>query len=309
MAGAMRRAPWGRRIKLARRLFPALFEEMRPAVAEVCKFNSPAEYQKRYTQLAKMLGHDGETPPPGEIEFLNSMRHRPIQHPGAIGLDDYFFLTAFTTILAPQRVIEIGTLTGFSAAIIAAALSRRHGTGTAAWVDTIDVRPQCLIDETRPTGFEIPALIPNLTAMVRLHIPHDSSFVRELAKPNELELVFIDANHQHPRPLLDLVRLAPYVKSGGWIVLHDIQLGTIGRKAVEAGRSPPLGAPAGAELLFNEWPFRKISGGNIGAVEVPADKSTLIPVALRLMSIPFEVPKEAIGRTRRALYQSLHELL
>lgn len=278
-------------------------------MADVCEFRSPAQYQKNYGQLAAMLGKNGGTPPPGETEFLDSMRHRPVQHPGAIGLGDYFFLTAFTSILAPQRVVEIGTLTGFSAAIIAAALSRQHGNGAAAWVDTIDVRPQCLIDETRPTGFEIPALIPDLTSMVRLHIPHDSSFVSELAQRDELELVFIDANHQHPRPLLDLLRLAPVVKGGGWVVLHDIQLGTIGRKTMAAGQTPRLDAPAGAELLFNEWPFRKISAGNIGAVQLPNDKSAIIPLALALMSRPFEVPLKSRSGMRRTLYRSFRELL
>jgi hypothetical protein len=107
----------------------------------------------------------------------------------------------------------------------------------------IDLRPQCLIDETRPTGFEIPELIPDLVSRVRLHIPNDSRCVRTLARPNELELVFIDADHRHPRPLLDLLRLAPYVRSGGWIVLHDIQLGAIGRKIAAAGETSPWGHP------------------------------------------------------------------
>ena len=216
-------------------------------------------------------------------------------------------------------MIEIGTLTGFSAAVIAAALSRRHGSNSGAWVDTIDVCLKCPIDETRPTGFEIPELIPDLTAMVRLHIPHDATFVSELAKRDELEIVFIDADHRHPRPLLDLLRLAPYVRRGGWIVLHDIQLGTLGRKAIEAGQASSnqvflnavlkRGAPYGAEWLFDNWPFRKISGGNIGAVQLPNDKSALIPFALRLMSVPFEITSKAATRARRALYQSFGELI
>jgi predicted O-methyltransferase YrrM len=289
-------------------LLSSLFDPGPTARAEVCEFNSVAGYQKSYAQLATILGRKGKAPPPGEIEFLDSVRHRPIQHPGSIGLSDYLFLTAFVSILAPQRVLEIGTLTGLSAAIMAAALSRQHGNETSAQVDTIDVRAQCLIDETRPTGFEIPTLIPSLTSMVRLHIPHDSSFVRELAKRDELEFAFIDANHQHPRPLLDLLRLTPYMRSGGWIVLHDIQLATIGRKAVATGQSPRFGVQSGAEWLFKEWPFRKISAGDIGAVEIPPDKSALIPCALRLMSVPFEIPDEARARTRRTLYKSFREL-
>ena len=256
-----------------------------------------------------MLGHAGKSPPPGEVEFLHAMAHRSTWYPLAIGASDFFFLTAFVGILAPTRVIEIGTLTGFSAAIIAAALSRQHGKNGAAIVDTIDVRPTCLIDETQPTGFEIPRLIPDLTPMVRLHIPHDSSFVAELAQPNELQIVFVDADHRHPRVLLDVLRVAPYVCAGGWMVLHDIQLGTIGRRMKEAGEPTPWGAPHGAEWLFDRWPFGKINGGNIGAIQLPNDKSMLIPFALNLMAVPYEIDGKAALRAQRALYQSVNELV
>jgi hypothetical protein len=317
--GAVCHAARGHRISVVRRLLSSLSDDVATAVAEVCEFRCLTDYGKNYAHLSALLGCAGKIPPAGEIEFLHSMLHRPVQHPGAIGLGDYCFLTALISVLAPRRVIEVGTLTGFSAAVMAAALSRQHGNNSGAWVDTIDVRLKCLIDETRPTGFEIPELIPDLTAMLRLHIPHDATFVSELAKREELEIVFIDANHCHPRPLLDLLRLAPYVRSGGWIVLHDIQLGTLGRKAIEAGPTSgnqvffdavvKRGAPYGAEWLFDNWPFRKISGGNIGAVQLPDDKSALIPFVWRLMSVPFEVTGKAATRARRALYRSFGELI
>ena len=39
-------------------------------------------------------------------------------------------------------------------------------------------------------------------------------------------MAFIDANHQHPCPLLDLLRIVR-ARSAGWILLHDIRLGTL----------------------------------------------------------------------------------
>jgi hypothetical protein len=233
-----------------------------------------------------------------------------MHYPGTIEASDYFFLTAFVSILAPQRVIEIGTLTGFSAALIAAAIHRQSGNNDGAGppsgrreigVDTIDLFPQCFIDKTRPTGFEIAESFPELASMIRLHIPHDSTIISELAAPGELEMAFIDANHQHPFPLLDLLRLAPYIKRGGWIVLHDIQLGTMGRKAKGADETLRWGAAEGAEWLFESWPFRKISGRNIGAVQIPDEKSALIPFALRLMSRPYEITGGGALAADRAL--------
>jgi predicted O-methyltransferase YrrM len=307
--GAVRHASWGYRIKVFNRLVRPLSAPLPAASAEVCEINSLANFESAYAHLAAMLGRAGKTPPPEELEFLQSIVNRQIHYPYTIGTSDLFFLTAFVSILAPQRVIEIGTLTGFSAAIIAAALRRQHGKDSASWVDTIDVCQECPIDSTRPTGFEIAESFPELASMIHLHIPHDSTVVRELAKRDELEIVFIDGDHRHPRPLLDLLRLAPYIGSGGWIVLHDIQLGTIGSKAIEAGQALRRRPPYGVEWLFDYWPFRKIRGEHIGAVQLPNEKSALIPFALHLMSVPFEVTGKAARSARHALYRSFAELI
>jgi predicted O-methyltransferase YrrM len=232
-----------------------------------------------------------------------------MQYPGTIEASDYFFLTAFISILAPQRVVEIGTLTGFSAAIIAAALHRQSQPDSPSWVDTIDLAPNCFIDKTRPTGFEIAEAFPELASMIRLHIPHDATIVRELAEPGELEIAFIDADHQHPLPLLDLLRLAPYIRRGGWILLHDIRLASKARKAKDTDQTLRWGAAEGAELLFESWPFRKISGGNIGAVQIPHERSALIPFALRLMSVPYEIKGGSARAADCALHRSFDALL
>lgn len=303
------RAASGSRMKLLRRLLPYLVAPASALSNGVREINSLAEYESGYAGLAGMLGRTGKTPPPGEIEFLRDIANRPSQYPGTIEASDYFFLTAFVSILAPKRVVEIGTLTGFSAAIIAAALRGQSGGGNSGWVDTIDLAAQCFIDKTRPTGFEIAESFPDLASMIRLHIPHDSTVVRALAQPDELEMVFIDADHQHPLPLLDLLRLAPFVSGGGWVVLHDIQLGTKGRKAGGADPTLRWGAGMGAELLFEAWPFRKINGGNIGAVQLPNEKSALIPFALRLMSVPSEIQGNSAQARRRALHRSFDALV
>jgi len=307
--GAVCRAPRGSRTKILREAIRSIRRPAPPRTAEVCEINSLADFNSGYARLAAILGHAGKTPPPGEVEFLDSiMKRRRTWHPGTVGPSDYFFLTAFVSILAPQHVIEIGTLTGFSAGLIAAALLRQDGTDGASWVDTIDINVECAIDRTRPTGFEISETFPELVPLIRLHAPRDATFVWQIAKRDELGVIFIDADHRHPMPLLDLLRVAPCVRSEGWILLHDIQWGTIGRKAAETGQTPPWPASYGAEWLFDQWPFRKISGGNIGAVQLPHEKSALLPFALRMMSIQFEVVRRQARATRRALYESLGAL-
>jgi hypothetical protein len=109
--------------------------------------------------------------------------------------------------------------------------------------------------------------------------------------------------------LLDVLRLAPYVQSGGWILLHDIQLGTYGKELEETSQPLENGTPFGAEWLFERWPFRKIKSFHIGAVELPSEQDALIPFALSLIKEPFEVTGKTAERIRRAIYESFVELL
>jgi predicted O-methyltransferase YrrM len=314
----LRAAPPGRRFEVVRRVRGAIQQE-KPAGAaryfDVGEFKSFEQFEIKYRQLAEELGRPGKIPAPGELDFLHAMVDLDdVRYPGGIGSRDYFFLTALVSILAPRRVIEIGTLTGFSTAIIAAAIHRQHGAGLPSGrreitVETIDAHTHCSIDETKPIGFEIPALVQDLAATVRVHTGCESDLVRELGARDEFGLAFIDADHRHPWPLLDVLRLAPYVQGGGWILLHDIQLGTYGRNQREAGQSLEGGTPYGAEWLFDAWPFRKIRSFHIGAIELPARKSALVPFALDLMGQPFEVTGKAAERIRRALYRSFIDLL
>ena len=307
-----RSAPPGRRFNLARKV-RGLVRTPAPAPAryfDIGEFKSFEQFEIKYRQLAEELGCPGKIPAPGEMDFLHAMVDLDdVRYPGGIGSRDYFFLTALVSILAPRRVIEIGTLTGFSTAIIAAAIYRQHGNKSRITVDTIDSHTHCSIDQTRPIGFEIPELIPDLASTVRVHTGRESDLVRELAAGDEFGLAFIDADHRHPWPLLDVLRLAPYVKNGGWILLHDIQLGTYGKAERDAGNKLESGTPFGAEWLFDRWPFRKIRSFHIGAIELPQRKDALIPFALDLMEEPFEIIGKTAKRIRRALYQSFVDLV
>ena len=309
----LRAAPRGRRFEVARKVAETVRQHQPPESAryfDVGEFRNWEQFEIKYRHLAEELGHPGKIPAPREVDFLHEMvALDDVRYPGGIGSRDYFFLTCLVSILAPRRVIEIGTLTGFSTAIIAAAIHRQHGIRNEVTVETIDSDIHCSIDQSRPIGFEIPKLIPDLLSTVRVHTARESDIVCELGARAKFGLAFIDADHRHPWPLLDVLRLAPYIESGGWILLHDIQLGTYGQAERDAGKTLEGGTPYGAEWLFERWPFRKIRSFHIGAVELPRRKDALVPFALELMEEPFEVTGKAAKRIRRALYQSFADLL
>src|SRR4051794_8997946 len=206
-----RSAPLGRRFRSVRKIQDALRSNAPPAnprYFDVGEFRNWEQLEIKYRQLAEELGHAGKIPAPGEVEFLHKMVDLDdVRYPGGIGSRDYFFLTCLVSILAPRRVVEIGTLTGFSTAIIAAAVHHQHGPQTGITVETIDSQTYCSIDRSRPIGFEIPGLIPDLVSTVRVHTGRESDVLSEIAEPGEFGLAFIDADHRHPWPLLDVLRI------------------------------------------------------------------------------------------------------
>ena len=307
--GAVQHARRGCRIAVLGRAIGSFSRPPPPSSANVCEINSLADFREGCARLASLIGQLPRPRSPGELEFLQSIpQRRKTCYAGSIGAKDYLFLTAVTGILAPARMVEIGTLTGFSTGLIAATLAHTHGSKRENCVDTIDRSVRCVVDQTRPTGFEIPEVFGEFASMIRVHAPKDARFVSQIAEPNELELAFIDADHRHPLPLLDLLQLASCMRPASWVLLHDTQLGTLTRQALDAGCEHMFGPAYGAEWLFAHWPFRKISGGNIGAVQLPVEKGALIPFAVRMMTIPFQITGQQEYATRTALYESLGAL-
>ena len=176
-------------------------------------------------------------------------------------------------------------------------------------MDTIDLSQCCLTDQTKPVGFVIPQLVPHLSNRIRVHPGQDVGHVEQIARVGELELVFIDADHQHPRPTLDLIRVSRFVRPGGWVVIHDIDLGSLAERMRAAGVAVEHGAPSGAQWLFEAWPFEKISGGNIGALRLPPNLRDLVPFALAMLRIPSELEPVPARRTLEAFFTALVDLM
>ncbi|MDQ6809097.1 MAG: class I SAM-dependent methyltransferase [Verrucomicrobiota bacterium] len=275
----------------------------------MCEIATLDKYEDGLTDLASYLSR----PVPVHAAERRSLEDLLAHHrnsSGAIGVGDLLFLHAFVNVLAPDRVVEIGTLTGFSAAVIGdAVVQHQHAEAESLVVDTIDLRECCATDETKPVGFEIPRLVPRLAGRIRVHAREDARYVEQIARAGELELVFIDADHQHPRPTLDLIRVSRFVRLGGWVAVHDIDLGSLGERMRAAGTPLSHGSPFGAQWLFEAWPFEKISGGNIGALRLPANLRDLVPFGLAMLRIPSELPPIPARRTLEAFLAALVDLI
>src|SRR4051794_7048823 len=102
----LRDAPKGLRAQFASRLFPELFRTSVRSEAEICEFDTLDNYEAKYRLLAQLLGRPEKPPPADELAFLRSIEGYA-GRAGTIHLGDCLFLTAFVSILAPSRAIEI----------------------------------------------------------------------------------------------------------------------------------------------------------------------------------------------------------
>lgn len=223
---------------------------------------------------------------------------------GMLAAPEVFFAAAVTSIVCPRFAIEIGTASGSSAAVIAKMIALREAqagrTRSGSLVHTIDNKAQYVFDLTQPVGFAIDIMTPELRDRIAVHPLQESSHCRQIVGDGELTLAFIDGNHQHPWPLVDLLHIRQAMKSG-WILLHDIDLPALIGRALAAGQQVDHPPRSGAKHIFDYWPDKKIAAGNIGAIRISPDRSSLGSFLARLRELPSEVSPGSWSKRWRAI--------
>ncbi len=256
-----------------------------------------AHYERIYPEVALALGSRRVAPTAGELAFL--ARAAATELPvGNVGPANLCFLAAVASASGATRMMEIGTASGASSALLASiaasTLAEDPRKSEGVLLTTIDKKSRCLFDDSKPIGFMIRELATELESRIRIHTEQDSFLARTIVPPRSLDLAFIDGNHQHPWPLLDVLNLLPLMVPGAWIILHDTDL-----PAVAARLNVP--ARYGAQWILETWPGRKLASDNIAAVALPQDLRALRPVFEELRERPFEVAATGWNRYRKML--------
>ncbi|MEI0495515.1 class I SAM-dependent methyltransferase [Brachyspira intermedia] len=104
-----------------------------------------------------------------------------------------------------------------------------------------------------------------------------------IPKDVKFDLVFIDAQHSHPGPLIDLLLIIPYLKENALVLLHD----TIGYY---------IPYDFGASYVFETWNNKKYriydydnnEFSGMGCIEIHYDKNELHNNLISISKIPFE---------------------
>ena len=199
---------------------------------------------------------------------------RPPWIEGYIAYDDARFLFARALESGASGIIEIGTASGLSTAVLceAANLAHRAGLiGSDFFVESYDIDERFYANRDHRTGDAAREMLdPQLLEHVTFRNPKTAADVAVYHEADSISFAFIDAAHTHPWPTIDLLTLLPTLRPGSEVLLHDINL-----PVVDAEH-----AVWGAKWLYDELDVEKRHDAirqppNIGSITVPEDKAAL----------------------------------
>lgn len=190
--------------------------------------------------------------------------------------DELVFIQDLIKQHRPKRFLEIGTASGFSTGVIARMLEAHGGRA----ITSIDLDTQFFGDTDKESGFLARAIYQGDKVEIKLHTKVTAFDLEALGGP--WDMAFVDANHQHPWPVLDTLALAPHLNNSRIVIHHDLQL----FRRFKAFRG------VGPRLLFNEVPdaYRQASaanGWNIFALDLNMPPDIFEEVAKNALSLPW----------------------
>jgi predicted O-methyltransferase YrrM len=190
---------------------------------------------------------------------------------GTISSYDARFLFRRALEARTDLVVEIGTASGFSTVFLCHALdvaSKANVIGPDFEVVSYDLSTRFYADESRETGDAARELLdPELLEHVVFRSPATACTVPLHHARETLSLVFLDANHIHPWPTLDLLAALDCLQPGAEVVLHDINLPLRNQEFPEWG----------VKHLFDNLDVHKEVDSadplpNIGSIVIPPEK-------------------------------------
>jgi len=215
---------------------------------------------------------------------------------------DLAFLNMCLAACRPDVVVEIGTATGISTAALA--VMQAQVLGAPGHLRTYDLRDRLWFDEEREVGCMIgtvlgedPMQVGPSIASVTGGISADVALHLEAGS---VDFAFVDANHQHPWPILDTLMLLPLMRAGALIAHHDLQLYL--DPANNVGQGPKIlfdqlaennrftARTAGCAPYVGRTRVREVRE-NIFALQVPDDITALAQELSRGLALPWTLAR------------------
>lgn len=209
----------------------------------------------------------------GADEYSDRLYHRrPSWVSGIVSHFDARYLFSRALGSGADVLFEIGTASGVSTAFLCSALdvaSRAGRIGAHYTVWSYDVSTTFYADQSRLVGDATREMLsPDHLGHICFRNPGTSLSVADEFGQDSMSFLFLDANHRHPWPALDLLATLDCLHPGAEAVLHDINLPV----------REPGSCDRGAKYLFDDLDAEKLVDTadptpNIGSVWIPADKA------------------------------------
>lgn len=193
---------------------------------------------------------------------------------GSVSQNDARFLFNTATQARVSHVVELGTGSGFTAGLLCHALHVNHRSGNIGPdfdIVTYDESLTVYYAPKRRVGDAArEQLSPALLRRITFRNPATALNIARDYAADSIEFLFIDANHRHPWPALDLFALLDALRPGATVVMHDINLPLVN----------PQFQDWGAKYLFDGLETMKDVPDdgevpNIGRFVIPEDKARL----------------------------------
>lgn len=196
----------------------------------------------------------------------------------------------------PESFIEIGTASGLSGGLIACLLDANGGRRFV----TVDHDNVFFGDPTKENGYLVPEIYRG-SAVDVVRRPHTTS-IEVPGRGESHDMAFVDANHQHPWPLIDTICLYP-VMTGAKVVLHD---------DLNLYRHQPTGRGIGPKHLYDQVPpthrvRHAANHGNVFSISLDLDRATFQRMAMDGLAIPWTLTRRLQGERLELLRNVLAE--
>jgi hypothetical protein len=209
-----------------------------------------------------------------QIEEIHRRHHRLGY--GSLKVAEIGYLQELIVQHRPTTFLEVGTASGLTTGLVAALLDEHGGER----IVTIDHDNTFFGDPTKENGFLIPSIYPSgRVEVVRRPFTTATSVP---ASGEQFEMAFIDANHQHPWPLMDTLSVLPAMR-GSRILVHD-DLNLYQNQAMARGIGP--------KHLFDQFPESHrdrapVNDGNMFSVSLDLPLETVERIARDAFAIPW----------------------
>jgi len=193
---------------------------------------------------------------------------------GSVSENDAWFLFNAATQARVSHVVELGTGSGFTAGLLCHALHMNHRSGNIGPdfdIVTYDASSMVYNDSQRRVGDAAREQLP--PALLRRVTFRNPAMALDIARDyaaDSIEFLFIDANHRHTWPAMDLFALLDALRPCATVVMHDINLPLVhpefqewGPKFLFDGLGTTKDVPDDGEVA------------NIGRLVIPEDKARL----------------------------------